>query len=639
MNSQPSKTSSTKRGRLDGRDWGLAVVLGAASLALYARTACPSIYVGDSAEIAGAALTFGVPHPPGYPLFTSLTGVLTKLLPGLDAAYRVNLVVGFYGAIAVALLALLVRRLGATRAAACFAAISLATGSTFWSQSVAAEVYSFDALLFFGSLHGLLSVARNPERGRTWIVAGLVFGLWLGHRALNVVFMPSLLWALGAWLGPVSLKKHLRKLLWAALATIVGGVLPLSYLVLSSSGDPFIDIGDPESLDRLWDVVRGTPYARHLGDSSPERSLHRLADFFQGSLNASELGLGFHAALFTLLAAVTRKTAGRGWTFAFASLIAIDLVFASRYSVLDIEVFFMPAWSACAVLSAFGFDRLASHASGRFKTAIAAALILLSGAIALSQNFSKNDLSKHQLTRVFADSIFESLPQNAILFVNGDTSIHCAWYLQAVEGTRPDVTVLSLGHTVPWHLEQLKARSPKIEWPPFDERIAPSQYARALMLANIEARPVCISPAIDATGILKQEGARAFELFTRGLVRQVYYTGQSFDLRDRLAWNLEFFQGIQEQLKELPARPDMDSRSTLLQFSLCLYLSAGRARQAGWVELERESLQASLFYEPDVQELAVHEDVLRGLGIETPLNQFGRQARERLSELPLLSSD
>ena len=618
----------------------LALALGLFSLALFARTACPSLYVGDCPEIAGAAATYGVPHPPGYPLFTLLTGSLIRLAPALDPAYLANLAVGLYGALAVSLLTLLVRRLGLTRGAAIFAALSLTTGRTFWSQCVAAEVYSFDVLLFFACLHGLLFVARNPERHRVWIGAGLLLGLWVGHRALNVVFVPPLLGLLVATLGLPACKKHLRQFAWAAVATVLAATIPILYLVLASRMQPAIDVGDPESLPRLWAVLRGAPYARHMDDASLGQAVYRLSGFVSGSLRATELGVGFFAALLAIASAFRRRTAMRGWVLSLVSLVVIDLLFASRYAVLDIEVFFLPAWSACALLSAIGWDQLVELARLATRPVVCLVAALMLGLVGLPLNFACNDLSEHQITRVFADALLESLPPDSIFFVNGDTSIHAMWYLQGVEEKRTDVTVVSLGHLVPWHLEQLEARAPGVHWPERDPQVSASAHARAIMLANIDSRPVCFSTAIDTTPIIIPQGQRGFELFTRGLVRQVFYTGQSLDLRQLVDWNLEFFERTLIELGELPHELDMDSRSTLLQFSVCLYLTAQRARQRGWNDLERRALEASLFCEPDHQELTIHEDVKRGLGIKTPLNQFGSKARERLSRLrPIDPSD
>ena len=47
--------------------------------ALYGATLAPSVAGGDSGELTAAALTGGVPHPPGYPLFALLARGLATL--------------------------------------------------------------------------------------------------------------------------------------------------------------------------------------------------------------------------------------------------------------------------------------------------------------------------------------------------------------------------------------------------------------------------------------------------------------------------------------------------------------------------------------------------------------------------------
>ena len=47
--------------------------------------------MGDTPELAAAALTLGVAHPPGYPLLTLLGHVFGSIMPG-SLPFRVNLV-------------------------------------------------------------------------------------------------------------------------------------------------------------------------------------------------------------------------------------------------------------------------------------------------------------------------------------------------------------------------------------------------------------------------------------------------------------------------------------------------------------------------------------------------------------------
>jgi hypothetical protein len=64
-------------------------------LFLFILTAPPTIYFGDSGELAAAAYNLGIGHPPGYPLFT-LMEKLFSYLPAGDIAFRMNLMSGFF---------------------------------------------------------------------------------------------------------------------------------------------------------------------------------------------------------------------------------------------------------------------------------------------------------------------------------------------------------------------------------------------------------------------------------------------------------------------------------------------------------------------------------------------------------------
>src|SRR5437660_11273359 len=84
----------------DAKTWvGAAVVVGAAAL-LYFLTAARDIVVGDTPELITAAVSLGVAHPPGYPLFTML-GHLFSLLPISSIPFRVTLLAFACGALTV----------------------------------------------------------------------------------------------------------------------------------------------------------------------------------------------------------------------------------------------------------------------------------------------------------------------------------------------------------------------------------------------------------------------------------------------------------------------------------------------------------------------------------------------------------
>src|SRR6185503_1755323 len=56
----------------------------------YLYTIAPDMTLEDSGELAVASMYAGVPHPPGYPVWTVYTWVFTKILPFSNIAWRVG---------------------------------------------------------------------------------------------------------------------------------------------------------------------------------------------------------------------------------------------------------------------------------------------------------------------------------------------------------------------------------------------------------------------------------------------------------------------------------------------------------------------------------------------------------------------
>ena len=81
-----------------------------ASFAFYLAGASPSIGARDCADMASAALTLGVAHPPGYPLYSVLGHAWLSLFPFGNPAYRLAVLSCLAAAGAVALLFMYVRR-------------------------------------------------------------------------------------------------------------------------------------------------------------------------------------------------------------------------------------------------------------------------------------------------------------------------------------------------------------------------------------------------------------------------------------------------------------------------------------------------------------------------------------------------
>ena len=188
---------------------------------LYLRTLAPGVIVGDAAEFQTVLPTLGIAHPTGYPLYTILGWLVTRVPVG-DVAWRVNLFSAACGALAVGVVYLIAERLiggestPGKRAVSVVAALTFAATPTWWAQCVMAEIYALGTLLMALAMYAVLRWGENGERraesgGRgaesflaqmgsatpiparwLWLAAGCV-GLGLAHHRTIVFLVPAVL--------------------------------------------------------------------------------------------------------------------------------------------------------------------------------------------------------------------------------------------------------------------------------------------------------------------------------------------------------------------------------------------------------------------------------------------------------------
>src|SRR5256714_14975109 len=91
-------------------DWLTFLITFGAVWIGYYLTLAPELTLEDSGELATGSMYAGIPHPPGYPVWTICTWLWTVLLPFKNIAWRVALGEATGGALASGLLGLLVSR-------------------------------------------------------------------------------------------------------------------------------------------------------------------------------------------------------------------------------------------------------------------------------------------------------------------------------------------------------------------------------------------------------------------------------------------------------------------------------------------------------------------------------------------------
>jgi tetratricopeptide (TPR) repeat protein len=211
----------------------------------YFLTLAPEMTLEDSGELATGSFYAGIPHPPGYPVWTIFTWLWTKL-PFGNIAWRVGLASAFSGALASGLLGLVVSRSSSMiiesiddlktidrrwENAICLvsgfvAGMLIGFNGYMWSQSVIVEVYPLSVVSLMGVVVFLLRWVYAPHQHRYLFWAFFSYGICFNnHQSLLVIAMGM---EVLIWMAEPKLGREL--FFWNSLLYLVGLLLGPSIL-------------------------------------------------------------------------------------------------------------------------------------------------------------------------------------------------------------------------------------------------------------------------------------------------------------------------------------------------------------------------------------------------------------------------
>jgi hypothetical protein len=182
------------------------------TLAVYVATLAPNVTLEDSGELITGAAKFGVPHPPGYPLWTMSGFLISHLFPFGNLAWRVNLLSALFGGISNAVLTLLVchscrwllQRWAdeATQRVVrpcCFyigllAGLTIGFSNVVWGQAVISAVHgTLNALFVNLVLLFFYLWMLDPQKSHRLVITVFIFGLGLTNHHTLIQIIPALL--------------------------------------------------------------------------------------------------------------------------------------------------------------------------------------------------------------------------------------------------------------------------------------------------------------------------------------------------------------------------------------------------------------------------------------------------------------
>ena len=458
--------------RLPGLGDTLALAAAVAGpLLLYALTAPRTVALEDDGWFLIVGKFLGVGHPPGYPVHTLLSNLFLKL-PWGSTPFLGHVLSAVFAALACGAVYVCARLLGAAAVFALVGALLFAVSEHFWAQAIITEVYTLNALCFFGVFALLLHLRRKPGDGRAWAAAAFLYGIGLAnHWPLMALASPGLLLAVvPLW------RDLLKRWLRSAGAFLLGVVPPYAWMVWHSQREPTFSFAGP--LRTPDDVIAHVTRQAYSGvDTSVSAGWLDKLEFlgwFAGDLVWQLTLPGFLLALVGLAVLLARpplwplRTVSLDETLDWVGRLAGPVAFFGQSILLvwllgfDFDFFHVQVFRPYPLLSygllgiwlAMGLHYTASWAGrslpwpairrpGLLMAAAAAAGVAMVG-WSTSAHWEANNRAGSDFADRYADMVFEVLPPDAVLMTSGDEITLPLAYHHFIPERRPDVRFVEM---------------------------------------------------------------------------------------------------------------------------------------------------------------------------------------------------
>lgn len=470
-------------------------------LIIYWLTAYRTItwWVGTSYTMT--AITFGINFPPGSLILTILGWLAAQLPLGISKAFTLNLFAGIMSSFTFFMILILSLKIfNQTQNLVSFqrnnksrilvisgltaGCLIFSFSSTVWLYSIQFTPYILTAVFTTIILWAMLQwwkLAGNEENLRWLFIILLLFGLDFSVHRTNLLLLPGLLF----WI----LLRYPRTLLQvkAWFAGGVGFILGLAFHLLTmpiAAANPLVNANNPSNWSRFYDYISLKQYGGGwLVNLFPRKAsvfnvqLADYIDYLKSNFINTDGSLGIFGILLPLLALAGVIILWRkNWRLCLGLLILyICLSFGAVFYFNMPENFYwpmdrhyIPSCIIFVIFAAYGCGWILLYLqnnTGKYRMIISALVLLLMVLIPVKQiahNYDRVNGSNKYFAYDYAHNILNTLPENSILFINGDNY----WpllYFNKIENVRPDITILSQNLiNTKWYFKQALSRNPDL---------------------------------------------------------------------------------------------------------------------------------------------------------------------------------
>jgi len=423
-----------------------------------------------------ASYVTGIPHPPGYPLYTMI-GKLFTLIPFNSVAWRMNFSSALFDGLCCLFVFLTIEKVTKNPFPSFCGSFSLAFSKFFWHYSEVADVFPLNNLFVSLLIYILVlwrdDIRNNKENSKLYIFSFL-FGLSLTNHHTMLLLVPGFVFFI--FYTHKKMVFQWKSLLLCFFLSITG-LVPYIYLPIAASYSPPLNWKNPTTAERF----KATIFREQYGSMAlvSNKTLEEMG--IEASHPGKRLSVYFIYlySQFTL-AGIIFAIGGLWKRDSFLIFLLLSFIFTGPFFALlaniplEIPLFFgvihrfyVMSSVIFAFIAGLGADVILNFIKNeKFKIPAGAILVMAISLPPFICNMEEADFRNNYLDYDYGKNILDSLPENSILFLKGDLPSLAIDYLQMVEGYRTDVTVIDqVKLHYDWYGEQIKKRFPQVVIP------------------------------------------------------------------------------------------------------------------------------------------------------------------------------
>lgn len=449
------------------------ILIGLLAFTVYFLTTGRSIGEIDSGELAAVQATGGIAHPTGYPLFTILGYIYSKIPIVQPLIFQLNLFQAILNSFTIIILVKIIELLLANFSylvdsqrhtflinlrfsestiylSSILGGLIFAFSITFWKQATKVEVYSLQIFLtssiIFSLLRVLIKYFKTEQiRNSEWYSVSVLIGLAFSNHMMTIYLLPALIY-LFFFINKLNKKTFL---LFSRLFFTSFSIAFFFYLLMmfrAQSGPEYSFMNEPRSFGALIDYVSGKYYKDYMfqGISTIKKQslqfLKILSFDKETGFTGGEFGffiiLVFSGFIFLMLFLKQLRL------FYFL-MITTSLFFALNYSIPDIDEYFLVIFLLFTTSGAI-FIAIIIQLTKAYKLVFLSSFIGLVG-LQIYNNYREIDKSNEFVVEDYARGVIGQLPFNSILLTSDWPLLASpSYFLQYALGYRKDVEILGI---------------------------------------------------------------------------------------------------------------------------------------------------------------------------------------------------